>query len=124
MNEIELFLSLLDESGTNRLLKIFNDTSKKGKLEFKKIKLRRILKNQTQQTRNNSKDPFFFALNTFKSRTFKNFSEKEFFQFMAKRDKDLLEYEAFANFLIYFPEKTMEILPVLTENYRKGLPLF
>ncbi|MCT4619086.1 MAG: hypothetical protein N4A62_06830 [Marinisporobacter sp.] len=125
MNELELFINLLDEKEVDKILIRFKNSSKNGNLQFKKIKLRQIFRKQTTKTRKSLKNPFEYTLNKYKNSDYQKLSEKEFFQLMANPENSkITNYARLANALIYFNKTTKELLPQLVDNYQKGRPLF
>lgn len=129
MNEIDLFLNLLDGKAAEKLLEKFNENVKSNNLQLKKIKLMKIFRglynNRKKSNSSMNMNPFDFAIYQYVNPKFKNLSEYELFQLFSK-DFDCIipDYIKFSNSLYYYTKKTKEKLDKIIENYKNGEILF
>ncbi|MFY9296131.1 MAG: hypothetical protein WBI88_10425 [Caldicoprobacterales bacterium] len=126
MDSIEIFVTLMDDVEVNKSLKKFNESTRSTSTVLKKSKLMKILRNQTYQTRVRGKpkrkmNPFEFLVFQQKDEQFEDIDEKEFFIMLNDAKlKDYPDHKKFANALIYFPEKTKQLLPKIEENIKNN----
>ncbi|MEK4275734.1 hypothetical protein [Paenibacillus sp. FSL R7-0026] len=134
MNEIDLYVDLLDEATANKILKEFSETvpgfSKKANLKQKKIHIRNIFRGQTSKVRNykgGQRSPFYIHLNKFKNQQndsyFGEVGSEILFR-MLSLNNEIPEYYKLAIALKYQPEELFLILPDLVRNYEKSIPIF
>lgn len=134
MNEIDLYVDLLDEATANKILKEFSETvpgfSKKANLKQKKIHIRNIFRGQTSKVRNykgSQRSPFYVHLNKFKNQQndsyFGDVGSEILFR-MLSLNNEIPEYYKLAIALKYYPEELILILPDLVQNYENNNPIF
>ncbi|WP_308779990.1 hypothetical protein [uncultured Clostridium sp.] len=122
MNEIDLYVSLIDEKEANKILSFFNQSVKTGSLEFKKTKIKTIFRGKLPTKKKNSfgQNPFWVILQSHQIERYKNYEEKDFFiELNSKRD-DIPYYVKLANLIIKFPDKIDEYLKLITDNINLG----
>lgn len=127
MDSIDIYVSLMDDIEVSKSLSNFNEKTRSTNTAFKKSKLMKILRNQTSKTRVRGKpkrnivNPFEFLIFGQKDNNFENIDEKDFFIMLDDKDlNDYPDYKKFANALIYFPERTGELLPKIDENIKNN----
>lgn len=120
MNEVEFFLSLLDNKGADEVLKVLGDNTKKRDLSFKKFKIKNCISNPGIYNKKHKVTPFYMILKRYKIDKLGQLKKKEFFYFLSNCEKDegIKEYQKFANALCFYPEETKKMLPKLIENYK------
>lgn len=127
MTEIELFLKLLDNEATDNLLKAFNENVKLNNLEFKKIKLMKILRGAPSNRKKPKikMNPFEFAIYQCVNESFKTYNAYELFQMFSEDVQELIpNYTKIANALFYHEKETKENLDKIIENYTNEETLF
>lgn len=126
MNEIDLYVSLIDEEEANKILKFFNQTTKIGNLEFKKTKIKTIFRGQKSIKKRSSfgSNPFWEILQGHQIERFKTYEEKEFLMILNYEDDDISDYVKLANLIIKLPNKVNEYLKLMTENMKLDKYLF
>lgn len=126
MNEIDLYVSLINEEEANKILKVFNQTIKIGNLELKKTKIKTIFRGQKQTRKRNSfgANPFWLILKSHQIERFKNYEEKEFLMALNYKDDDISDYVKLANLIIKLPNKVDKNMKMITENIKSGKYLF
>lgn len=120
MNEVEFFLSLLDNKGADEVLKILGDNTKKRDLSFKKFKIKNCINNPGIYNKKHKVTPFYMILKRYEIEKLGDLKKKEFFYFLSNCEKNegIKEYQKFANALCFYPEETKKMLPKLIENYK------
>lgn len=119
IDEIELYLKLINNDRAEMLLKCFKDSATFGNLELKRLKLRKHFRTNTK------KFGFANAIRGCRMPEFESYSEEEFFKHMSLlKASELTDDIRFANALLFFPEKTRSLMPKLVENHESGKPLF
>lgn len=126
MNEIDLYVSLIDEEEANKILKFFNQTIKIDNLELKKTKIKTIFRGQKQIKKRNyfGPNPFWAILQRHQIERFKNYEEKEFLIALNYEDDDISEYVKLSNLIIKLPNKLNEYLKLITDNIKSGKYMF
>lgn len=126
MNEIDLYVSLIDEEEANKILKFFNKTIKIDNLEFKKTKIKTIFRGQKPIKKSSSfgPNPFWIILQGHQIERFKTYEEKEFLLSLNYEDDDIADYVKLANLIIKLPAKINEYLKLITDNIKLGKYLF
>lgn len=134
MNEIDLYVELIDDKTANSILKEFKETvpgfSRNPSLQQKKTHIRNIFRGRTtniRKKRSMKVDPFYFHLSRYKNansdKVFGDYDAKGLFHAFAQSD-ELPDYAKLALALIYQPEALKEHLPQLIRNLEQGKPLF
>lgn len=126
MNEIDLYINLIDEEETNKILKYFNQTVKSENLEFKKTKIKTIFRGQqtVKKMKTNGPSPFLAALQRHQIEIFKTYDEKEFLMALNEGIGDVADYVKFANLVIKLPNKINEYLDMIKSNINSNKYLF
>lgn len=134
MNEIDLYVELIDDKTANKILKQFNETvpgfSRNPSLKQKKNHIRNIFRGQISNIRKKQKtkgNPFYSHLSWYKTQKnderFGLYDAKGLFLFLANSDM-IPEYAKFAIALIYQPGAVREKLPELIQNHQENKALF
>ncbi|MEW4369739.1 hypothetical protein [Paenibacillus kandeliae] len=131
MNEIDLYVDLLDDKSSSEILKGLKETvpgfSRNPSLQQKKNYLRNVFKGQANN-RNNRKSNIFYSHLI----SYKNPKNDEMFGELSAKDISILfstsdnipEYVKLGISLVYHPELINEELENLIENHKNKKPLF
>lgn len=134
MNEIDLYVELIDDRTANKILKEFKETvpgfSRNPSLQQKKHHIRNIFRGRTNQLRKKRSmkaDPFYFHLSSYKNaksdEVFGDYDAKGMFHAFSQTD-ELPDHVKLAVALVYQPDALREHLPQLIQNFEQGKPLF
>lgn len=125
MNEIDLFVNLLDENETRNILKIFNQNLKSDNLDFKKTKIKTLFRSQQPYKRSKkTTNPFLTVINKYQLDSFNNLSEKELSLALNEGVNKIPDYVKFANLITKFPDKIHDYLNKMDNNISNGKYLF
>lgn len=118
MNEIDIFLELLDYREVYRVCqKIKIPVKDQNNKKFNRIKLKQELRN------GNVSFNKFIIQN--KDEDLSELTENEYLMFLRYfSSKNYPNHKKFINFLIYFPEKSGEMLPKISENIKQNKNVF
>lgn len=118
MNEIDIFLELLDYQQVYRMCKSMKIPVKdQSNKEFNRIKLKQKLKS------GNVSFNKFIIQN--KDKRLSGLTENEYLMFLRYfSSKNYPHYKKFINFLIYFPDKSAEMLSKISENIKQDRNVF
>ncbi|MGI2295677.1 hypothetical protein [Paenibacillus sp. GXUN7292] len=134
MNEIDLFVELIDDKAASQILREFNEAvpgfSKSPSLKQKKIHIRNFFRGQTMNMKRKKKDrinPFFLHLSAYKNQKndelFGSYDAKGLLLFLANAS-EIPDYSKFAIALAYQPDTVREMLTQLFNNIQNKKPLF
>jgi hypothetical protein len=130
MNEIEIFLKLIDENEADRILKYFNETpigTRKTKATFdqKKQHIKKIFKSATpnmiRKRRKGAADPFYSYINNYtlsEEPPLERF--KEYLNFVNESKNTVSSYRRYSLMLLKFPEQIREKYIDIQENIENG----
>ncbi|EYE88891.1 hypothetical protein Q428_05480 [Fervidicella metallireducens AeB] len=127
MNEIDLFINLLDNDGANFLLQKFKDNVKSDNLSLKRIKLKKIFKNVSNKAKGKrtNTNPFHFAISCFKNEAYEKFSRNELLETLRSDLQGVIpNYVKFANVLYFYNDIVVENMEKIIENYNNNVNLF
>lgn len=127
MNEIDLYINLIDKDEADRILRIFNSSVKNSNLNFKKFKIKKILKktsvNEKKFSRENNR--FNFVIKEHIVSKNDDISEKEFLLSLnARESNNVKDYEKLANLIYHYPQSIEKYMDMLLSNYKEEKPLF
>lgn len=127
MNEIDLYINLIDKNEADRILRVFNSNVKNSNLNFKKFKIKKILKktslNEKKFSRENNR--FNFVIKEHIVSKNDDISEKEFLLSLNTRESNnVKDYEKLANLIYHYPHSVDKYMDKLLQNYKEGKPLF
>lgn len=127
MNEVELFLKLLDEKAVDKLLKTFNQNVKSDNLSLKKLKLKKTFRGLSNNPKGNkcNMSPFDFAVYKYSNKNFSNLDAMEMFDLFSRDTEEKIPgYIKMANAIYYHRKYTQEKLDRILENYNNNNNLF
>lgn len=116
MDEIDVFVSLLDDIDADNILRFLKQNMKTGSLDFKKARIRILLRSGGKQRIN----PMFNVARIYKTDLLSNLNEKEFTWFIAS-DNIMGDAQKFANFILYYPKKLRDLMPSIEDNINKNI---
>jgi hypothetical protein len=128
MNEMELFIEMLDEQEVDRVLKFFKENPQgtrksNASLEQKKMHIKKVFKSMTPNMIRNRKkggpDPFYTFINNYKLSEEKgsNFLEH---LVLLNENKEAPSFLRYANILLTYPQETRERLKEIEKNLNQG----
>lgn len=128
MNDIELYISIIDNNEADRILKCMGQNLKKNNIPFKNkiIMVRRSLRNPNVMGINNKKhkqSPFNFILQKHLIKKDENMEEKEFFFHLIELD-NIKSYEKLANMIWYCPDILEKHRDKIITNIKEGKNVF
>lgn len=126
MNEIELFIALLDEKMTDNILKGFNDPVpgfNNPSLTKKKDHLLNIFKRKTTKSRRSKEDPFIRAIKPMIIENLEKIKEEDFFFALADLDS-VPDYVKLANAFYYHRNALRDRLSEIMKRFNNNEQIF
>lgn len=123
MNEVDIYLKLIDEREANRILKIFNQSVLKENIKLKIIKIRKIIKGQIKINLKTI-SPFNEIIKFHRLEFLDNLSDTEFLNFLQEYNNDIPEYKKFSNLLLRFGEDSEKYIDKISNNIINGRKIF
>ena len=127
---VDLYIELLDEKESNRIIKNFNlkvkgfKTAVKAPAQMKKNEIKQFFKMQGRKFKKNAASPFMhFIEYGYKPELFKDLAYEEMKIKLGDMDS-IKDYEKLAVLSFHYPQETVDLLPALQEKYEAGKPLF
>lgn len=129
MNEIELFVSLLNEKEADKILKAFNENipgkrRNVASLNDKKRYITRIFQSRTpkmmQARRRNKPDPFYYYLNRYPKELIEGLDFKESVIKLKELSEKIPDFIRFGILLLNHPDEVREKLELIESNYKEG----
>lgn len=129
LNLVELYLKVIDNYEASNILKFFGENTTSNDLNFKKMKIRGLLKSNNIRAKRgkkgNQNDRFNDMLQRHLITTFKKLNEKEFFYLMNDpRTQKMPDYKKIANAILLFPHKVEELISAFEFNLENKKSLF
>ncbi|UZW16015.1 hypothetical protein OSC52_09425 [Clostridium pasteurianum] len=117
MNEIDMYMNFADEQETNNILKFFKCNVRSNNLDFKKTKIKTIIRtNHSLKKSKSIVNPFIAILMRHRIGDWDCLNEKEFFITLNKDVGEIPDYIKFANLLLKYPDKKNEYIKLINEN--------
>ncbi|BDR87834.1 hypothetical protein [Clostridium tetani] len=125
MNEIDMYMTLADDVEVNKILKFFNCNVRTKNLDFKKTKIKTIVRtNHTIKQLKGIRNPFTAILIRHKVEEWECLNEKEFFITLNKHTDQIPDYVKFANLLIKYPDKKEKYIELINKNIKNNKYMF
>ncbi|NHN34404.1 hypothetical protein [Paenibacillus agricola] len=135
MNEIELYIELIDDKMCTKILKEFGETvpgfSRNPTIQQKKLFIKNMFKGQTTRNwkRASSSNRFFKHISAYKNASndelFGKYDMKGLFRHLAEiNGEQVPDHVKLAVALMYQPEILKEKLPLLVENFKENKSIF
>ena len=123
MNDIDMYISLIDESEANSILKLFNCNVHVKNLDFMKTKIKTILRGGSTSKKIKG-NPFMNILSRHKKSQWDTLNEKEFLIALSNNSEDIPDYIKYANLLLKCPNKKNEYIDIINKNRMEGRETF
>jgi len=129
MREIEIFIKLIDENESDKIMDYFKEKPVGSKrspvsLEIKKKHIYKIFKSMTpniiKQRKKGGQDPFFSYINKYKISIDKTDSFQDMSLLLFELKGKFPTYTRYSYLLVRFPEETRAIQDKIEENIEKG----
>ncbi|WP_291574571.1 hypothetical protein [Clostridium sp. UBA4548] len=126
MNEIDFYVSLIDEKEADGILKFLNKNIRSDSLEFKKTKIKTIFRGleQVKKGKKVINDPFWACVSRHKLEMPLDLTEKEFINVLNEQKNEISDYVKFANLKLRFPNKVQEYLEAISKNIENKRYIF
>lgn len=125
MNEIEIYLSLVDEEELDKILKYFKQNSRSNSLEFKKTKIRTIFRmNHSIRQTKIKVNPFTEILMRHKLIELQELNEREFIITINSKSNSIPDYIKFANLILKFPSEKDKYIELINSNINSNKYIF
>ncbi len=116
MNEIDMYLSLIDDREANNILKVLKCNVRLDNLELKKTKIRTMIRtNQSKKLFKENISPFSVIIIRHNIKEWNHLNEKEFLITLNKME-EIPDYVKFANLMMKFPDKKNKYIELINEN--------
>lgn len=129
MNEIELFVEMIDDNEANKILKYFNDSipgirKEAATIEQKRRHIKKVFQSRTKKMvkmkMKNKVDPFYSYINNYPSYKMKKSFKEEILLLKAYKSK-IPAYVRFSIMILNFPNEIRADLSKVEENISKNL---
>lgn len=126
MNEIDLYFKLIDEKESNSIIDKFCLDIKSENLEYKKTKMRMLLKNPIAARKGKKHHPFTFELILVrhKEKHLSSLTNKEYLNFISDKSVCQTNLEKLANYILDFPNEFEKINGLIKNNVEKNKDFF
>lgn len=123
MNDIDMYISLINEEEANSILKALECNVRVKNIELMRTKIRTILRggHSPKKVKGN---PFMNILIRHKKKQWDSLSEKEFFVALNKDSNNIPDYVKFANLLLKYPDKKNEYIQLMNKNRTENKEIF
>ncbi|MBU3156923.1 hypothetical protein [Clostridium estertheticum] len=116
MNEIDTYMSLVDEVEVDSILRLLKCNVKSDNLTFKKTKIKTMLRSNHKMLAKKLNSPFTVILMKHKKSAWENLNEKDFFIELNKHLDTMPEYVKLANLLLKYPNDKDKYIEKINEN--------
>ncbi|AIY80662.1 hypothetical protein FDB15_14520 [Clostridium botulinum] len=124
MNEIDMYLSLIDDREANNILKVLKCNVRLDNLELKKTKIRTMIRtNQSKKLFKENISPFSVIIIRHNIKEWNHLNEKEFLITLNKME-EIPDYVKFANLMMKFPDKKNKYIELINENKNNNKYVF
>ncbi|MDF2884427.1 MAG: hypothetical protein K0R54_4994 [Clostridiaceae bacterium] len=123
MNDIDMYISLINEIEANSILKALECNVRVNNLELMRTKIKTILRggHSFKKVKGN---PFMNILVRHKKKQWDSLNEKEFFVVLNKDSNNIPDYVKFANLLLKYPDKKNEYIELINKNKNENKYIF
>lgn len=125
LNEIEIYLSLVDDEEIDKILKYFKQNVRSNSLELKKTKIRTIVRmNHSIQQKKVRENPFTAILMRHKLVELQELNEREFLITINSKSNSIPDHIKFANLILKFPSEKDKYIKLINSNLNNNKYIF
>ncbi|MDU5107966.1 hypothetical protein [Clostridium sp.] len=126
MNEIDFYVSLIDEKEANSILKLCNKSIMSDKLELKKTKIKTIFRGiePVKKGKKVMNNPFWTCISRHKLDLPLSLTEKEFINYLNEEKNKIPDYKKFAYLRLRFPDNIQDYLERISKNIENNRYIF